>query len=99
MIKIQPIRAKPRRTWTNESGEPCVKVHLGAQDVCEEDWSGTHLVRPARFLFHPGYNPQTDENDIAILRLKRDIRFGAKVWCEIVRVVRCDLTRPVFRSG
>ena len=56
-----------------------VKVHLGAQDVCEEDWSGTHLVRPARFIFHPGYNPQTDENDIAILRLKRDIRFGAKV--------------------
>ena len=65
--------------------------------MCEEDWSGTHLVRPGRFLFHPGYNPQTDDNDIAILRLKRDIRFGPKVRCEIERVLRTY--SEVFRSG
>jgi len=57
-----------------------VKVHLGAHDICEEDWVGTHLVRPGWMVFHPGYNPKTDDNDIVILRLKRDIRFGPKVW-------------------
>eukprot|EP00090_Calanus_glacialis_P035543 TRINITY_DN6066_c0_g1_i1.p1 TRINITY_DN6066_c0_g1~~TRINITY_DN6066_c0_g1_i1.p1 ORF type:complete len:358 (-),score=85.17 TRINITY_DN6066_c0_g1_i1:105-1178(-) len=57
-----------------------VKVHLGAHDICEEDWVGTHLVRPGWMVFHPGYNPHTDDNDIVILRLKRDIRFGPKVW-------------------
>ena len=73
-----------------------MKVHLGAQDVCEEDWSGTHLVRPRRFIFHPGYNPQTDDNDIAILRLKRDIRFGPKVGVRFRGPVQSS---AVFRSG
>lgn len=56
------------------------KVHLGAHDICEEDWVGTHLVRPRWMVFHPGYNPQTDDNDLVILKLKRDIKFGPKVW-------------------
>ena len=56
------------------------RVHLGAHDICEEDWVGTHLVRQRWMIFHPGYNPQTDDNDLVILRLKRDIRFGPKVW-------------------
>ena len=54
-------------------------MHFGAHDICEEDWVATHLVRPSRFIFHPGYNPLTDDNDIAILLLKRDITFGPKV--------------------
>ena len=55
-----------------------VNVQFGAHDICEEDWISTHVVRPARFIFHPGYNPQTEDNDIAILKLKRDVNFGPK---------------------
>ena len=54
-------------------------VHFGAHDICEEDWVSTQLVRPSRFKIHPGYNPKTDDNDVAILLLKRDINFGPKV--------------------
>jgi len=68
-----------------------VKVHLGAHDICEEDWVGTHLVRPRRMFFHPGYNPKNDDNDIVILKLKRDIRFGPKVW--LISLPSDDATR------
>ena len=56
-----------------------VSVHFGAHDICEEDWISTQLVRPSRFKIHPGYNPKTDDNDVALLFLKRDINFGPKV--------------------
>ena len=56
-----------------------VSVHFGGHDICEEDWVSTQLVRPSRFKIHPGYNPKTDDNDVAILLLKRDIHFGPKV--------------------
>ena len=37
------------------------------------------MVRPSRYIFHPGYNPKTEDNDIAILKLKRDVNFSPKV--------------------
>ena len=68
-------------------------MHFGAHDICEEDWVASQLVRPSRFFFHPGYNPLTDDNDIAVLRLKREVRFGPKV-CESNRnqSVPCQLS-------
>jgi len=56
-----------------------VNVHIGAYDICEEDWIASRTVRPRSMFFHPGYNPKTYDNDIAVLRFKKKINFGPKV--------------------
>ena len=70
-----------------------VSVHFGAHDICEEDWTSTHVVRPSRYIFHPGYNPKTEDNDIAILKLKRDVNFGPKVFLFVHLILICTSFR------
>ena len=49
-------------------------------DICEEDWVATHLVRPNRIRLHPAYDPDTQDSDVAVLVLRREIRLGPRVW-------------------
>lgn len=35
-----------------------VHLHLGAHDICDEDWTSSHLVRKEYMVFHPSYNPE-----------------------------------------
>jgi secreted trypsin-like serine protease len=43
--------------------DPCgrparrVHLHLGAHDICDEDWSSSHLVRKEYMVLHPLYDP------------------------------------------
>ena len=43
----------------DKCGRPAkrVWVHLGAHDICEEDWESSHLVRKEYMVFHPQYDP------------------------------------------
>jgi len=67
--------------FVDECGQLARKavIHAGAYDICEEDWVSTRVVRPRQMIFHPGYNPETFDNDIAILSLKKKLIFGSRI--------------------
>ena len=54
MIKIQPIRAKPRRTWTNESGELCLVAGEAdtLEPVAQRDADPVVLTRHGETVVH-----------------------------------------------
>ncbi|WP_411072629.1 serine protease [Streptomyces sp. cmx-4-25] len=57
-----------------------VGVLLGDHDLATGDDSPNALLAaPARFLTHPEYDPETQRNDIALVRLAEPVAFGPDV--------------------
>ena len=56
-----------------------LQAYFGAHDLCEKDWASSQAVGPKNILVHPGYNPTTFSNDLAILRLAQELHLGGKV--------------------
>ena len=55
------------------------QAYFGAYDICQKDWTQSQEVESSNILVHPGNNPQTFANDIAMLRLPRRIQLGSRV--------------------
>ncbi len=55
-----------------------LSVRLGVVDQTAPD-SGVQTRGVLQFVVHPGYNPLTIENDVAVLRLSAPVTFGDRV--------------------
>lgn len=61
-------------------------VRLGEHNLRQNDGATPVDYLIQRKIVHPNYNPDTSENDIALLILEEDVRFSGKFPIELLRI-------------